>query len=83
MTVSLDKTLIHRLVSFIALWSSTETVILTFNRLESIEVQYMEENPGMFSSKTFISFDWRKKYINILDDMGVSKLSGNFNLKVN
>ncbi len=25
-------------------------------------------------------FDWRKKYINILDDMGVSKLSGNLNL---
>ncbi len=83
MTDSLDKTLIHRLVLFIALSSCTETVILTFNRLESIEVHYMEENPGMFSSKTFISFDWRKKYITILDDMGVSKLSGNFNLKVN
>ncbi len=61
--VSLDKTLIHRLVSFIALWSSTETVTLTFNRLESIEVHYMVytvyfqyKNPGMFSSKTFISF---------------------------
>ncbi len=28
--VSLDKTLIHRLVSFIALWICTETVILPF-----------------------------------------------------
>ncbi len=48
----LDKTLIYRLVLFIALWSCTETVILTFNSLEYIEVQYMETNPGMFSSKT-------------------------------
>ncbi len=31
-----DKTLIHRLVSFIAIWSCTETVVLTFNHLESI-----------------------------------------------
>ncbi len=30
--VSLDKTLIHHLVSYIVLWSCTETVILTFNR---------------------------------------------------
>ncbi len=44
--VLLDKTLIYRLVSFIALWSSTETVILTFNRLESIETNYMDTNPG-------------------------------------
>jgi len=29
----------------------------------------------MFSSKTLISFDWRKKDMDILDDMGVSKLS--------
>ncbi len=47
--VSLEKTLIHRLVSFIALWSGTETIILTFNRLESIETNYMDKNPGMFS----------------------------------
>ncbi len=32
--------------------------------------------------KTLISFRL-KKYINILDDMGVSKLSGDFNVKVN
>ncbi len=50
--VSLDKTLIHRLVLFIVLWSCTETVILTFNCLESIEVHYMEIICGMFSSKT-------------------------------
>ncbi len=56
------KTLIHHLVSFIALWRRTETVILTFNRLESIEVHYMDTNPEMFSSKTLISV-WLKKEI--------------------
>jgi len=47
------------------------------NRLVPIEVHYMEKNPGMFSSKTFISFR--------LNDMGVSKLSANvfFLKKVN
>ncbi len=60
--VSLDKTIIHRLVLFIASWSCTETVILTFNRLESIETNYMDTNPGMFSSRTLISF-WLKKEI--------------------
>ncbi len=59
--VSLDKTLIHRLVSFIALWSCTETDILTFNLLESIEVHYMDLIRGMFSSKTFISFRLKKE----------------------
>ncbi len=47
---SLDKAFIHRLVSFIALWSCGETVTLTFNRLESIEANYMDTNHGMFSS---------------------------------
>ncbi len=60
MTDRFDKTLIHRLVSFIALWSCTETVILTFNRLESIEANYMDTNHGMFSSKTLISFQLMK-----------------------
>ncbi len=59
--VTLDKSLIHRLVSFIALWSCTETVILTFNRLESIGANYMDTNPGMFSSKTFIYFRLKKE----------------------
>jgi len=40
------------------------------NRLVPIEVHYMEKNPGMFSSKTLISFRLKK---DILDDMGVSK----------
>ncbi len=44
-----------------ALWSCTETVILTFNRLESIEVHYMDTNAGKFSSKTFISFQLKKE----------------------
>jgi len=33
----------------------------------------MEKNPGMFSSKFL--FDCRKKDVDILDDMGESKLS--------
>ncbi len=59
--VSPDKTLIHHLVSFIAIRSCTKTVILTFNRLESIEVHYMDKNPGMFSSKTLIYFRLKKE----------------------
>jgi len=50
--------------------------------LVAIEVHYMEKNPGIFSSKTYFLFDWRKKNTDILDVMGViSKLSGNFYLK--
>ncbi len=49
--VSLDKTLIHRLVSFIALWSWPETVILTFNLFESIEVHYMDKILECFQQK--------------------------------
>ncbi len=33
-----------------------ETLILTFNHLESIEVHYMEKIPGMFSSKSNFLF---------------------------
>ncbi len=57
----LDKTLIHRLVSFIALRSCTETVILTFNSFESIETNYMDTNRRMFSSKTLIYFQLKKE----------------------
>jgi len=35
---------------------STETVFWTLNRLVPSKVHYMEKNPGMFSSKIFISF---------------------------
>ncbi len=42
-------------------YSCTETVILTFNRLESIETNYMDTNPARFSSKTFISFRLKKE----------------------
>ncbi len=59
--VSLDKTLIHCLVSFIAIWSCTETIILTFNDLEFIEVHCMDTNPGMFSSKTLIFFSTEER----------------------
>ncbi len=39
----------------------SETVILTFNRLESIEVHYMKKIPRMFSSKTLIYFRLKKE----------------------
>jgi len=52
---SLDKTLIHRLVSFKALWSCTETVFWTLNRLVPIEVHFYAEkfikNLNFFSTK--------------------------------
>ncbi len=38
-----------------------DAVILTFNRLESIETNYMDTNPGMFSSKTLIYFRLKKE----------------------
>jgi len=46
-------------------------------------VYYVEKNAGMFSSKTLISFRRRKKDMDILDDMGVRKLSTKGFLKVN
>ncbi len=52
----------------------SKTVILTFNLLESVENNYMDKNPGIFSSKTLISFRLIKKCINILEEMGVIKL---------
>jgi len=59
--VLLDKTPIHRLESFKALWTvCTETVFWTLNRLVPIEVHYMEEKL-MFSLKTFISFRLKKE----------------------
>ncbi len=57
----LDKTLISRLGSCRALWSCIETAIWTFNPLATIEVHYMEKNPGIFFSKTFISFQLNKE----------------------
>jgi len=60
--VSLDKTLIHHLESFKALRTvCTESVFWTLNRLDPIEVHYMEKNPGIFSSKTLISFQLKKE----------------------
>jgi len=63
--VSLDKTLIHRLESFKAPFEQfavcTETVFWTLNRLVPTEVHYMKKNPGMFSSKTLISFRLKRE----------------------
>jgi len=47
--VSLDKTLIHRLESFEALWTLCS---LYWNCLVPIKVYYVEKNPGIYSSKT-------------------------------
>ncbi len=41
-------------------------VILTFIRLESIETNYMEKIPGMFSSKTLITFRLKKEIHKLL-----------------
>ncbi len=73
---SLDKTPFPQLGLCRALWSCTENAIWTINPLSAIEVHYMEKNPEMFSSKNIISLRL-KKDMNILDDMGVSKLFGN------
>jgi len=44
----------------------------------------MEKNSGIFSSKTLIPFfDLKTDMMHILDDIGVSKLSGIFNSGVN
>jgi len=39
----------------------TETDFWTLNHLVTSEVHYMEKNPGMFSSKTLISFRLKKE----------------------
>ncbi len=49
--VSLDKALISRLGSCRFLWSCIEAVFFTLKSLATIEVHYMEKNPGMFSLK--------------------------------
>jgi len=38
-----------------------ESVFWTLDRLVTIEVHYMEKNPGMFSSKTLIYFQLKKE----------------------
>ncbi len=86
--VLLDKTLIHWLGLCRALWSCIETAIWTFNPLATIEVHYMEKNPGMFSSKkTLFLCDWRQKdmnnNMNILNHMGWANYQDIFILEVN
>ncbi len=41
--------------------AALKTIILTSNRLKSIETNYMDKNPGMFSSKTLIYFRLKKE----------------------
>jgi len=64
---------LNRLKPFEQFAVCTETVFWTLNHLVPSKVHYMEKNPGMFSSKTLISFRL-KNDMDILDDMGVSKL---------
>ncbi len=59
--VSLDKTLIPQLGLYRAFWSSIEKANWTFKPLIPIEVHYIEKNPGMFSSKSLISFQLKKE----------------------
>jgi len=63
-----------------ALW--TETVFWTLNRLVPIEVHYMEKILECFHQKPSLRFDWRKKDMDILGYMGVSKLSAKVFFKV-
>ncbi len=69
------KTLILRLGTCSVLWSCIEIAIWIFNSLIPIEVYYTEKNSAIFSQNIYFIFNWRKKDMNILDDMGVSKLS--------
>jgi len=69
-------------VSLKALWSCTETLIWTLNRLVPNEVHYMEKILECFHQKPQKEII-RKKDMDILDDMGVSKLSANAFFKVN
>ncbi len=52
----------------------SKTVILTFNLLESVENNYMDKNPGMFSSKTLIYFRLKKEMHKHLGGNGVIQL---------
>jgi len=54
----------NRLKPFEQFAVCTETVFWTvepLNHLVPTEVHYMEKNPGMFSSKTLISFQLKKE----------------------
>jgi len=53
----------------------TESVFWTLNRLVPIEVHYVEKILECFHQKPSFLFNGRKKVMDILDDMGVSKLS--------
>ncbi len=69
LVIWLDKTYFPQVGSCRALWSCIETSIWTFNPLAITEVNN-EENPEMFSPKTFIYFQLKKdRWVN---------LSGNF-----
>jgi len=57
--------------NFKALWNWID---LDFNKLVTVEVDFVEKNPEMFYQKK----RKKKKDMNILDGIGVSKLSGHF-----
>jgi len=53
------------------------------NRLVPNEVHYMEKILECFHLKPYFLFNYRKKDMDILDDMGVRKLSAKVFFKVN
>ncbi len=54
-----------------------DAAIWTFSQLVPTKVPYMEKNPGMFSSKTYVSLQLKKERREHLGWHGVSKLSRN------
>ncbi len=60
-----------------------EAVMLAFNRFESIEANYGYNSWNVFNKNlNLFSTEDRNTEI-LLDDMGLSKLSGHFKLNVN
>jgi len=73
--VSFDKSLIHHLKSFTALWTVCSETVWTLNRLVPTEVYIWRKMLERFHQKPSFLFDWRKKDVDILNDIGMSKLS--------
>jgi len=68
----------YHLVLSKGLWSCSETLIWTLNRLVPNDVHYMEKILECFHQNLI---NWKMKDVDILDDMGVSKLSAKVFLK--
>ncbi len=73
--VSLNNKTIPRLRSCRGLWSCIFDLAIVGQHWSPL---FGENILECFPKKTSFLYDWRKKDMNILDDTGVSKLSGNF-----